>query len=76
MSVGRMTRLTFMLGLHRLNAEASKHETMSSGEWIELEERRRTFWVCFYGDRWSSFASNLPMAIQEDQVGASCRKPT
>ena len=69
MSVGRMVRLTHMLGLHTLDSGRSKNKDMSHEEWIELEEGRRTFWAAFYGDRWSSFGTGWPMVIQEDQVG-------
>jgi hypothetical protein len=35
---------------------------------IELEERRRTFWVAFHGDRWSSSGTGWAMIIQEKDV--------
>lgn len=73
MSTGRMTRLAQMLGLHRLDGEGRdmKRILPPAKDWVELEERRRTFWAAFYGDRWASSGTGWPMIIDEDEV---CRK--
>ncbi|ESZ92849.1 fungal specific transcription factor domain-containing protein [Sclerotinia borealis F-4128] len=39
-----------------------------SRDWVELEERRRTFWVAYYGDRWSSCATGWPMMFDEQKI--------
>lgn len=59
-----------MLGLHRLDGEGQdvKRILPPSKDWIELEERRRTFWAAFYGDRWASSGTGWPMIIDEKTV--------
>jgi len=56
MSSGRLTRLCLMLSLHLLDGKttAIKQILPPPKDWIELEERRRTFWSAFYCDRWAS----------------------
>lgn len=80
MSVGRMVRLAQMLGLHRLDGDEVSIKNMlpPARDWIELEERRRTFWAAFYGDRWASSGTGWPMVIVETDVSvldAILRKP-
>jgi hypothetical protein len=69
--VGRTCRLAQLLGLYRLDDEDS-HEKKNilppPQDWIELEERRRTFWAAFYGDRWSSSGTGWPMIIDDGDV--------
>ncbi|KAK6595740.1 binuclear zinc transcription factor [Botrytis cinerea] len=71
MSTGRCARLCHMLSLQRLDAEGpfgGKKLLPTSKDWIELEERRRTFWASYYGDRWSSCATGWPMMFDEDKI--------
>jgi len=70
MSVGRATRLAQMLGLHRLDGEdlSAKNILAPPKDFIEAEERRRTFWAAFYGDRWASSGTGWPMVIAESDV--------
>lgn len=70
MSIGRMVRLVHMLGLHRLDGETTdvKKILPPPRDWIEREERRRTFWAAFYGDRWASSGTGWPMMIDEKEV--------
>jgi hypothetical protein len=70
MSTGRMARLIQMLGLHRLDIAQSdaKQILPPARDCIEQEERRRTFWAAFYGDRWASSGTGWPMIIQESEV--------
>lgn len=72
MSVGRAVRLVQMLGLHGLDVEGgeAKRVLPPARDWIELEERRRTFWAAFYGDRWASVLTGWPMSISENEVSA------
>lgn len=65
-----MVRLAQMLGLHRLDSEEVpvKNVLSPARDWIELEERRRTFWSAFYGDRWASSGTGWPMVIDETDV--------
>lgn len=72
MTIGRMVRLVQMLGLQRLDCpgrcEPLRQLLPPPKDWIELEERRRTFWVAFHGDRWSSSGTGWAMIIQEKDV--------
>ena len=70
LSVGRAVRLCQMMGLHRLDGVGlDVKETLSSpADWTELEERRRTFWVVFVQDRYSSIGSGWPTIIDERDV--------
>jgi hypothetical protein len=51
-----MVRLVQMLGLYRLDIGSGEFKQIlpPARDWIELEERRRTFWAAYYGDRWAS----------------------
>lgn len=71
MSSGRAVRLAHMLGLHKLDCDTVDVKLIlpEPKDWIELEERRRTFWAAFYNDRWASAGTGWPMIIQEHQVG-------
>lgn len=74
MSTGRMVRLVHMLCLHRIDhsvAQEVKQILHPPKDWIELEERRRTFWACFYCDRWASSGTGWPMGIDENTVWKS-----
>jgi hypothetical protein len=70
MSTGRQVRLCHMLGLHRLDGTGKdiKQILPPAKDSIELEERRRTFWAAFYGDRWASSGTGWPMVIDEKSV--------
>ncbi|TVY56061.1 Citrinin biosynthesis transcriptional activator mrl3 [Lachnellula cervina] len=70
MSIGRFVRMVHMLGLHRLDGERMdvKQILPVPRDWIELEERRRTFWAAFYGDRWASSGTGWPMTIDEREI--------
>lgn len=67
---GRSTRLVQMMGLHRLDGDVTdfKRAIPEAKDWIELEERRRTFWGAFCSDRWSSAGTGWPMSFHEQDV--------
>ncbi|KAI1003466.1 hypothetical protein K3495_g4741 [Podosphaera aphanis] len=70
MSTGQMVRMVQMLGLWRLDHDESsaKESLQPPKDWVELEERRRTFWAAFYSDRFVSSGSGWPMIIQEHEI--------
>lgn len=70
MSTGKCVRLVHMMGLYRLDGVGLEVKQIipPARDWIELEERRRTFWAAFYGDRWSSAGTGWPMMIEESEV--------
>jgi hypothetical protein len=65
-----MCRLVHMLGLHRIDGDKSdvKQILPPAKDWLELEERRRTFWCAFYCDRWASAGTGWPMNMNEKDV--------
>ncbi|TVY75878.1 Citrinin biosynthesis transcriptional activator ctnR [Lachnellula suecica] len=77
MSTGRMARLVQMLGLHRLDGEGQDVKMIlpPPRDWIEREERRRTFWAAFYGDRWASSGTGWPMSINEKEIMTNLPAP-
>lgn len=66
-SCGRASRLALMLSLHRVDGSAMdvKQCLPPPKDWIEREERRRTFWSCFSTDRYASIGTGWPMTIDE-----------
>ncbi|KAF2771761.1 hypothetical protein EJ03DRAFT_342143 [Teratosphaeria nubilosa] len=69
MSSGRACRLAQMMGLHRLDGAGLdvKQCLPPPKDWTEREERRRTFWMCFCVDRYSSIGG-WPMTIEERDI--------
>lgn len=69
-SAGRCIRMVQMMNLHRLDSETQNPKQMIAPprDWLELEERRRTFWAAFCCDRYSCAGSGWPMAIEERDV--------
>jgi hypothetical protein len=70
MSCGRAVRLAQMLGLHRVDGGSTEcKETLPPPkDWIEKEERRRTFWMTFWEDRCASIGTGWPMSVEEQDV--------
>lgn len=75
LSVGRAARMTTMLGLNRVDREALDAKTClpPPKDWIEQEERRRTFWITYCMDRYASLGTGWPHAL--DQRDISSRLP-
>ncbi|CZR68297.1 uncharacterized protein PAC_18196 [Phialocephala subalpina] len=70
LSTGRCVRLVQMMGLHRIDRPGSDVANILplAKDFIELEERRRTFWASYLGDRWASICSGWPMTITESEI--------
>ena len=70
MSAGRATRLCQMMGLHRLDGTGLevKQVLPPPKDWTDREERRRTFWMAYCGDRYVSIGTGWPMTIEEKDV--------
>jgi len=56
-----------MLGLHQVERKM-KQVLPATDDWVELEERRRTFWAAYIADKWASTANNWPMMMDEEDV--------
>lgn len=72
MSTGRATRLSQMLGLHRVDGVGLdvKNSLPPANDWTDKEERRRTFWSAYCNDRYNSIGTGWPMLIDERDVGS------
>jgi hypothetical protein len=77
-SAGLGVRLALMLGLNRLDLDGAtlgvKQPFRDPQDWTEKEERRRTFWMAFCCDRFSSLGTGWPMTIDERDVRSYSRK--
>jgi hypothetical protein len=70
MSVGRACRLATMMSLNRVDGAGPEVRQClpPARDATELEERRRTFWMCFGADRLASVGTGWPMAIDERDI--------
>ncbi|KAH8125900.1 hypothetical protein ACSS6W_008822 [Trichoderma asperelloides] len=70
MSCARCCRLVHMLGLDKIDGlDDSPPENLGPPQdWIELEERRRVFWVAFSCDSQSSIATGWPSYISSEDI--------
>ncbi|RSL76730.1 hypothetical protein CEP52_017770, partial [Fusarium oligoseptatum] len=64
-SLCRGIRTAQLLQLHRLDKKSEDSAIASAEDWIELEEKRRTWWVLFIADRLVSGTTGLPLCIDE-----------
>lgn len=64
-SVGRAFRLIQLMRLH----EIDRHPiTGGQGDLIDIESTRRTFWIAYIIDRFTSAHDNLSLAFNENEV--------
>lgn len=69
LSAGRAARLAQMMHLHKIDGDGDSNQCLSPPkDWTEGEERRRTFWMAFCIDRYTSIAAGWPMNIDERDV--------
>lgn len=70
MSSGRASRMAQMMGLHRMDGVMLdvKQCLPPPKDWTEREERRRTFWMAFCVDRYSSIGTGWPMIFDERDI--------
>ena len=70
LSAGRAIRLAQLLKLYALDDPSSDAYSMCStqADWVELEERRRTFWMVFCLDRLASVREMWPLTLIEHEV--------
>ncbi|KAM0715590.1 hypothetical protein Q7P37_009088 [Cladosporium fusiforme] len=59
---GIATRIALSLGMHR---SASRHTTLSP---VERESRRRTWWVLYFFDRFSSSKIGQPITVRDEDI--------
>lgn len=66
----RASRLTQVMGLYRLDGAGTeaKQSLPPPIDGFEMEERRRTFWMAFCMDRYSSVGTGWPVVFDERDV--------
>ena len=69
---GMCCRLAYDLDLHEtdadLVADASDQSLLTQEEWVEREERRRAWWMCFELDTFTSAMSHRPFMIDQQRM--------
>lgn len=65
MSAGRAFRLIQLMRLHEI--DAPDHILMQT-DWIDTEEKRRTFWMAYSLDRFISIRNGWPLTLSEQVV--------
>lgn len=70
MSLCHSVRIAQILNLDKVDAgeEKMNSELGAPNDWVELEERRRTWWVIFCCDRFVSATTKWPALIQVQDV--------
>lgn len=65
-SAGRAFRLIQLIGLHEVDKQ---HPPAGiQGDWVDKESMRRTFWVAYTLDRFTSMVNGLPLTFDEPEV--------
>lgn len=70
MSAGRAFRLIQLMRLHELDL-FNAALTVPTMDWIDTEQRRRTFWLAYSLDRFVCLSSGSPLTLSE-QVLIKC----
>ncbi|KAL9639614.1 MAG: hypothetical protein Q9204_001024 [Flavoplaca sp. TL-2023a] len=64
MSAGRAFRLIQLMRLHQLDL-SDVDPTLPLMDWVDKEERRRTFWLAYSLDRFISLSNGSPLTLGE-----------
>lgn len=69
-SSGKCVRLVQTMGLQFIDKPRNDAGNIlpPARDFAELEERRRTFWAAYFGDRWASLGTGWPMMIDETEI--------
>lgn len=69
LSAGRVFRLVQLLKLYEVDSPSQWDFRDDQGSAVDLEERRRTFWVAYCLDRFASVGEGAPTTLSEEMVG-------
>lgn len=75
-SAGRAFRHVQLLQLYDLDSPKNTDIIGNEGNSIELEERRRTFWVAYCLDRFVSISNGSPLTLNEEVVSTGIKSST
>lgn len=71
-SLSRSSRIAQVLGLHRLGSDAAhSQDMMNASDVIDLEERRRTWWVIYICDRFTCATTGWLAQIDDRDVSTT-----
>ncbi|ETS87750.1 hypothetical protein PFICI_01578 [Pestalotiopsis fici W106-1] len=71
-SAGRAFRLVHLMRLFEVDRQLPLG---FQGDWVDKESLRRTFWVAYIIDRFTSIADGLPMTFDEKEIGTLLPAP-
>lgn len=74
MSAGRAFRLIQLMKLHELDLFDMSLTTPPS-DWVDVEERRRTFWLAYSVDRFVSLSNGSPLTLSEQVISDLLSRP-
>lgn len=74
MSSAKGVRLVEMMGLHRIDGDGREMAPTLAppATWIDVEERRRTFWGAYCIDCHASISTGWPTLIDPSEVSGLC----
>ncbi|QKX55293.1 uncharacterized protein TRUGW13939_02385 [Talaromyces rugulosus] len=65
MSAGRVIRLVQLMRLYELDSPSEIASQIMEPEWVEVEEKRRTFWMAYTLDRFANIRKGWPITLTE-----------
>ncbi|CRG91749.1 putative transcriptional regulatory protein C777,02 [Talaromyces islandicus] len=65
MSAGRLIRLVQLMRLYELDSPTDMSNQLIEPEWVEVEEKRRTFWMAYTLDRFANIRKGWPITLTE-----------
>lgn len=71
MSAGRAFRLVQLMRLYEVdvpNTPITQGNATTQQDWIQTEEKRRTFWMAYILDRFVSIRNEWPLTLDEQAV--------
>jgi hypothetical protein len=79
LSAGRSFRLVQLMRLYEIdspsNSLAEQTKVPSPGDWVEIEEKRRTFWMAYTLDRLVSMHNEWPLTLNEQVISTRLPAP-
>jgi hypothetical protein len=78
MSVGRAFRLVQAMHYHEIDSPIDRRGTSSpqEGDFIQVEEKRRVFWMAYFLDHIISLRDDWPITLNEHVVRTQSPRPT
>ncbi|OKL55498.1 putative Transcription factor [Talaromyces atroroseus] len=67
-SAGRAFRLVQLMRLFEIDGSDTMLAQSLTDDWVQLEEKRRTFWMAYLLDRFISVQNGLPLTLNEQVI--------